>query len=149
MAVAVRSYNAEPPGAAASRLSARPPDVMKNHTIRLGSAWEHSAAGAVWTRHFGRPGGLGPEDRVLLVIVPRAAAAVSLNAAALPRINAGGGPWRHEITPLLRDRNTLVLTPGPPVAPAALDSATGNGHGRMPLPDEIGDVSLEIILGSE
>jgi hypothetical protein len=122
---------------------------MKNHTIRLGSAWEHSDAGAVWTRHFGRPAGLGPGDRVLLVIVPRAAVAVSVNAAALPRIGSGGGPWRQEITPLLRDRNTLVLAPGTPVVPAALESATGNGHGRMPLPDEIGDVSLEIIPGGE
>jgi hypothetical protein len=74
---------------------------------------------------------------------------VSVNAAALPRIGSGGGPWRQEITPLLRDRNTLVLAPGTPVVPAALESATGNGHGRMPLPDEIGDVSLEIIPGGE
>ena len=149
MAVSAWSYNAEPQGAAAIRLSARPPHVMKNHTIRLGSAWEHSDAGAVWTRHFGRPAGLGPADRVLLVIVPRAAAAVSVNAAALPWIGSGGGPWRHEITPLLRDRNALVLTPGIPVVPASLESATGGGHGRMALPDEIGGVSLEIIPGGE
>lgn len=119
---------------------------MNSHTIRLGNAWEPSAAGAVWTRRFGRPAGLGPGDRVLLRVVSRGPAAVSLNAAELPRLEATSGPWRHEITPLLRDRNTLVLTPTAPVVAAAPSpSAEGAAHGRSPLPEEIADVSLEIV----
>lgn len=116
---------------------------MNPHTIRLGNAWEASAEGAVWTRRFGRPAGLGPGDRVLLRVVSRGPAAVSLNAAELPRLEATSGPWRHEITPLLRDRNTLVLTPAVVAAPSP--SADAAAHGRSPLPEEIADVSLEIV----
>lgn len=122
---------------------------MNVHTIRLGNAWEPSASGAAWTRRFGRPAGLGPGDRVLLRVASRVSAAVSLNDAALNTIDVDetGDPWRQEITALLRDRNTLVLKPAatPAIVPPAADAAV---RGRVPLPEEIVEVSLEIVPAS-
>jgi hypothetical protein len=118
-----------------------------HHSIHLGTAWEPPAAveadGRVfWTRRFGRPGGLEPGDRVLLVVAAAAVAAeVRVNAVSLPPLTAHADRWTHDITPLLRDRNELRITVA---APAQSDSVR-EPQGRGPLPSVLGRVTLEIV----
>ena len=118
-----------------------------HHAIHLGAAWEPpapAAAGGVvlWTRRFGRPAGLEPGDRVLLVIVrPAVAAGMAVNAVPLPSLEAGATHWTHDITSLLRERNELVISVATAVG---LDAALGS-RGRSPLPSAVGTVRLEIV----
>ena len=120
-----------------------------HHAIQLGAAWEPPSPAAadgrvVWTRRFGRPAGLGPGDRVLLVVSqPSIAGEMVVNAVALPRLAAGASRWAEDITPLLQDRNELRIV----VAAAfAIESAPPRGpHGRGPLPSSIGIVAIEIV----
>lgn len=80
---------------------------MPRHAIHLGAAWETPATpGGPWVRRFGRPSGVGPRDRVLLVWDPPGAVspkALDLNGQALatdPEV---------DVTTLLGDRNELSL----------------------------------------
>jgi hypothetical protein len=120
------------------------------HSIRLGTAWEPPASvdndgRVLWTRHFGRPGGLGPADRVLLVVVqPAVSAEMTVNAVALPPLSAHVGRWAQDITPLLRDRNELHVT----VAASVGHDSSSEPPSRGPLPSVIGMVTLEIVAGS-
>ena len=121
----------------------------QHHAIQLGAAWEPPAPAAaddlvVWTRRFGRPAGLGPGDRVLLVFSrPSVAGEVSVNAVPLPPLAAGASRWAEDITPLLLDRNELRVAVA---AASTIDHAPPRGlHGRGPLPSAIGMVSLEIV----
>lgn len=113
-----------------------------SHSIHLGNAWEFEPGDAghasAWVRRFGRPTGLGPADAVWLVIDAPADAAVTLNGAALPA-TAAGAAYRVNVTPLLRERNLLVLVPRLSVETAAPRPARG------PLPDALGRVRLEIV----
>lgn len=118
-----------------------------HHSIHLGAAWEPPAVMGsdgrlLWTRRFGRPGGLEPGDRVLLVVTqPTVAAEVAVNAVRLAPLAAGASRWEHDITLLLRDRNELLVT-----APSsACDGPTHGQAGRGHLPPAIGTVSLEIV----
>ncbi len=111
------------------------------HAINLGNAWEaepgddgHAAA---WVRRFGRPTGLEPGDTVWLVIEEPVACTLVLNGARLPD-GLPGAAYRVEITPRLRDRNLLVLVP-----PAG--GAAAAGAGRVPLPDSLGRMRLELV----
>lgn len=120
-----------------------------HHSIHLGTAWEPpplaEADGRVlWTRRFGRPGGLEPGDVVLLVVTePAVAAEVALNAVCLPPLSADVGRWEQDITPLLRGRNELVVR-----VAASADGDTMLGlRGRGQLPSVIGTVALEIVAG--
>lgn len=121
---------------------------MNQHAIHLGNAWEPPAehAGA-WTRRFGRPSGVEPDDRVLLVCerpseaaAARPRLAVSLNGMSLVPIDPGSARWEHEITPLLRERNELVLQAAQADAPPAVDR-----HGRASLPEAWGRLSIVIV----
>ena len=118
---------------------------MDTHTIRLGDAWEPAGPDGSWTRRFGRPGGLGPRDRVLLVVVRPAAAAASLNDTPLPALPADGRRWQHDVTALLRERNVLILKPA--ATPFAATSPRPGVRGRLSA--ELGEVSLEIVADSE
>ena len=118
-----------------------------HHSIHLGAAWEPPAlveadGRLLWTRRFGRPGGLQPADRVLLVVTqPTVAADVVLNGTRLPPLSAVAGRWSQDITPLLRERNELLLT-------VAAAEGKGVPHGQMArglLPSVIGTVALEIV----
>jgi len=115
-----------------------------HHLIQLGAAWEppRPAAvegGVIWTRRFGRPTGIGPGDRVLLVVTqPAVAADVAVNAIHLPPLIAGASRWEVEITPLLRVRNELCVT-------LALPAPNGRPAGRLSLPSALGGVMLEIV----
>jgi hypothetical protein len=113
-----------------------------SHSIHLGNAWEFEPGdaghAAEWVRRFGRPAGLGDTDAVWLVIDVPADAAVTLNGAALPA-TAAAAAYRVNVTPILRERNLLVLVPRIAVATAAPHPARG------PLPAALGRVSLEIV----
>lgn len=111
------------------------------HRIRLQSAWNVAAGGAVWTRSFGRPAGVGPADRIWLVIEEAAACSAVLNDLPLPPVAGGGGAWRHDVTAALESRNDLRFELREPQAPVA------NGT-RPPLPESVGLVALEIETGS-
>ena len=118
-----------------------------HHSIHLGTAWEPpplvEADGRVlWTRRFGRPGGLEPGDVVLLVVAePAVAAEVALNDVCLPPLSAGVGRWEQDITPLLRGRNELFVR----VATSADGDTMLGQRGRGQLPSVIGAVALEIV----
>jgi hypothetical protein len=119
---------------------------MSRHAINLTNAWETesggAAAGTAWVRRFGRPTALAAGDAVWLVIDGPAACTLTLNGVRLPECRAGAA-WRAEITPLLQDRNLLVLVPqGSGPAGAAVP-------GRLPLPVPLGRVWLEIVPAGE
>ena len=132
-----------------------------HHEIHLGAAWEPPAPAAadgrrVWTRRFGRPAGLEPGDRVLLVVTgPAVAAEIAVNAVRLPPLLAGTHRWAEDITPLLRDRNEVSVSVTAAVdvtaaiavtAASTIEHVPGRGpHGRGPLPSAIGIVALEIV----
>jgi len=118
-----------------------------HHSIHLGTAWEPPAPAeadghAVWTRRFGRPGGLEPGDRVLLVVAqPAVAAEVVVNTVRLPALTPGAGRWEQDITPLLRVRNELLVR----VAASVGSDMVHGRRGRGLLPSAIGMVALEIV----
>lgn len=149
------------------------PPTPPRHVIRLGDAWEQpEPAGdhVRLVRRFGRPSGIGPGDRLLLVIASATVAAdVSLNGDPLPPITAGVDRWEQDVTPLLRERNELailipagLLASGPPSAgllrndPPSVDAApraappegvVSRKPGRGRPPGVIGSVAIEIIAG--
>jgi hypothetical protein len=119
---------------------------MNHHAIHLGNAWEPPAnpAGA-WERTFGRPSGVEPGDRVLLVCergdaAPRPLLRLTLNSIPLPPIGDAAARWEHDITPLLRERNELVTQSEPAEGPPAVDR-----HGRAPLPEAWGRLCVVIV----
>ena len=122
-----------------------------HHSIHLGTAWELPALAeadgrVIWTRRFGRPGGLEPGDRVLLVVTqPSVAVELVINAVRLPPLSAGMGRWAQDITPLLRDRNELLVT----VSSSAGGDTPNEHRERGPLPSIIGTVALEIVVGDD
>jgi hypothetical protein len=123
------------------------------HAIRLGDAWEPPQPDGDrvrLTRRFGRPTGLDPGDRVLLVATSATVASdVRLNGMPLPPI-AAGGRWEQDVSGLLCDRNELVvLVPadlfvGADAAAASGQAASARGlRGRPPA--AIGAVVIEIV----
>ncbi len=119
-----------------------------HHAIHLGNAWDPPAeAAGGWTRRFGRPSGVEPGDRVLLVCerpseaaAARPRLALRLNGVALLPIASVSARWEHDITLLLRERNDLVVKPEPAAAPPAVDR-----HGRASLPEAWGRLSVVIV----
>lgn len=128
-----------------------------HHSIRLGTAWEPPAPAAadgpvVWMRRFGRPGGLEPGDRVLLVFTqPAVFAEVVVNAVALPPLSVNAGRWSEDITPLLCDRNELLVTAAASLENGVADGGMGDSgtapgsRTRSLLPSVFGRVALEIV----
>lgn len=116
------------------------------HVIHLGGGWEPPRGGAsgTWRRHFGRPSGIGPGDRLWLVIDRPAACRLVLNAAALAACPGGPTAYRAEVTMLLGDRNLLTLE----TTHRAADHSAGDDGGRRSLPDPLGRISLEIVPAS-
>ena len=105
------------------------------HTINLTNAWEPPGAGLrTWIRRFGRPAGIGPGERVWLVMDVPPPPEARLNAAPLPP-PFGTAPWRADVTPLLGERNELLLP---------LDVGEAGGTQRASLPPACGGVRLEI-----
>lgn len=118
------------------------------HAIHLGAAWEapgpHADGGTVWRRRFGRPTGLEPADRLLLVVVDGGVdARIVVNGVWLPPLPAGAGRWEEDVTPLLRDRNELELVLAAPSPAGSLA-----GPHRWHLPAQVGRLTLEIVVAS-
>ena len=110
------------------------------HRIRLQAAWDVAAGGTTWTRSFGRPTGVGPGERVWLVIERPAAGAAALDGRPLAAVGVGDGPWRHALTGDPRERHELRLEFTAPPGPVAAGA-------RVPLPEAAGLVWLEIEAG--
>ncbi|MFM7035319.1 MAG: hypothetical protein ACKOYJ_09115 [Planctomycetia bacterium] len=114
------------------------------HSIRLDSVWEPPAAGeASWRRSFGKPGGIGLADRIMLVIDRPAVAEVSLNGVVFPEPVTSAVRWECDVTNLLEHRNMLVVMPA--AVGIAVERQRLDAHGRAALPEWIGRVSLEIL----
>jgi len=112
------------------------------HTIRLSAAWEPPAAASQpWVRRFGRPTGVGPGDRVVIVIERPAVTGATLNGMPLPPPVTGSARWEYDVTSLLSDRNELALTPA---ATPGAETAGGDAT-RAALPARYGAVRLEIL----
>jgi hypothetical protein len=128
-----------------------------HHSIHLGTAWEPPAPAAadgrsLWSRRFGRPGGLAPGDRVLLVFMqPAVVAEVVVNAVSLPPLAVNASRWAQDITPLLRERNELLVTAAASISmDGSMDGVAdgGTAHGQQTrglLPSVFGRVALEIV----
>ncbi len=118
---------------------------MPRHAIHLGTAWEPpSAAVPAWVRRFGRPAGIEPGDRLLLVCEAAELAdawrSATLNDQPLAWREAGPGTFESDASSLLLPRNTLVVSVGH-VAPADGDRL----ERRAVLPDAWGSLSLVIV----
>ena len=143
---------------------------MTHHIIRLRGPWEYrvltsdsplsghltmpadwgSTLGAdfrgrvAYRRRFGRPTGLGPADRVELVIGRvDALGSVRLNGEPLGEIPAGGQPWRCDVTAALRRRNELIVEVELPHAPDHARPVSRPGREGLPG-GLVGEVRLEI-----
>jgi len=126
-------------GTASGRAVVLPAARVKRHSINLAAAWEPDGESAVWQRTFGRPSGVGPGERVRLVIAAPGDAAVVVNGTALPPLRSGPARWSHDVTGLLGERNVLTLTvAAPPRGSAAAE-------GRTSLPESVGRPALEIV----
>ena len=129
---------------------------MPKHTIRLSSAWEPiietQSSQRIWMRRFGRPAGLGAEDRVILFLRSPKTGEITLNTALLPPLVSGQPRWQHDITLLLSDRNVLsVRFVNPADLAVARDPQAGfpepqshQNYRRVPLPESLAIASLEI-----
>jgi hypothetical protein len=124
--------------------------VSEPHAIHLGAAWQPPDAagteGRHWLRRFGLPAGLGPADRVWLAIERPAACRLAVNGSPLPPC-AAGIAYRVDVTPLLRERNELVLEAASASAAPVDAGCSVDRHGRVPLPAAFGRMLLEIVTG--
>jgi hypothetical protein len=87
------------------------PGVHYPHRIRLRGPWQSEpvAGGVRRVRRFGYPGRIDADERVWLTFGGSAGRVeASLNGQALGS-HDGGAPFEHEVTPLLRPRNELVM----------------------------------------
>ena len=118
---------------------------MPRHAIHLGTAWEPPTAEArVWLRRFGRPAGVEPGDRLLLVCERAVAAdawrAATLNEHPLAWREVGPGSYDCDVTALIADRNVLSV-PTAQGDPTTTPDATA----RVALPAAWGRLSLVIV----
>jgi hypothetical protein len=114
------------------------------HQIRLQSVWDPPRFGGdAWRRQFGRPAGIEPGIRVILVVEEPAVALLTLNGVQLPIPARSASRWSQDVTDILVDRNELVLVPAATTAPAIREPP--NAHGRLSLPATVGRVFLEIL----
>lgn len=129
-----------PPGTAVGAL---PPSGWVVMPADGSATLEPSFCGRVaFRRRFGRPTGLGPADRVDLVIAGvDASGSVRLNDESLGELPLGGQVWRCDVTARLRPRNELIvavertpLTDGePPIPRPERDALPGSLMGGVRL----------------
>ena len=82
------------------------------HRIRLRKPWisQRQPGGVTWLRRFGCPTGVGPTDRLWLVIENLShAGTASLNGALLGALLAAPAAGRFDVTEKLEARNKLCL----------------------------------------
>ena len=85
---------------------------MNPHRIRLRKPWrqECTAAGLLWSRKFGRPGGLGPGQTVCVRIEGMSlAGSVALNGELLGRLPSPPTSGRYDVTKRLQASNELQI----------------------------------------
>lgn len=119
--------------------------MSERHVINLSTAWtppEPASGQAAWVRRFGMPAGIGPGDRIWLVVESPGGCGLALAGEALPPV-AAGERRRHDVTTQLAARNELLLTPAAGAA-AVMPAAAIPSHGRCDLPATVGRVVLEI-----
>ncbi len=107
-----------------------PSSFLMSHTIRLRGFWTATPADGGRTRHaraFGRPGTLGPAERVWLVgpALP-GAGGVFVNGTPVGTVPGAGGAWAFDVTALLLPRNevAVVVDTADPMADVALEIRT-------------------------
>jgi hypothetical protein len=116
---------------------------MPRHSIHLGAAWEPPAGAASpgWLRRFGRPSGLGPGERVVLVCDAGSGRPawrrLLLNGQELSLAEATLTRFECDVTASLLPRNELVVEPLTAVP-------SRDGVRRADLPREWGRFTLEI-----
>lgn len=125
-------------GTASGRAVVLPAARVERHSINLAAAWEPQDGTGIWRRNFGRPSGVGPGDRVRLVVEAPGDAAIAVNGSPLPALRSGQARWSHDVTGLLEERNVLALT-------IAAPSAAVTSPGRTSLPERLGRPALEIV----
>ncbi len=125
-------------GTASGRAVVLPAARVERHSINLAAAWEPQDGTGIWRRNFGRPSGVGPGDRVRLVVESPGDAAIAVNGSPLPALRSGQARWSHDVTGLLEERNVLALT-------IAAPSAAVTSPGRTSLPERLGRPALEIV----
>ncbi len=130
------SDNRQPPSAPPDEPASRPaerrdappvlPDTPEGaavHRIRLRHPWHSQATphGTRWQRQFNRPTGLGPAQRVWIVVRGIAApGSAALNGKTLGTLSAQADtPTAFDVTDLLRPHNRLELELDTPAAPGA------------------------------
>jgi len=119
---------------------------MTRHAIHLGTAWEPPAAAMpAWVRRFGRPAGVEPGDRLLLVCeatdLPDAWRKATLNDQPLAWREADSGDLECDVTALIQSRNTLVVPDGRVTPP----DGKWSDHRRAAVPEAWGRLSLVIV----
>jgi hypothetical protein len=118
---------------------------MPSHAIHLGTAWEPPSKGkASWIRRFGRPSGVGPDDRLVLRCEGSAFSAAwrgaTLNDRPVDWHAVGGGVLEVDVTAWIADRNMLMLPAG--------DEASGSDDpsaARVSLPAAWGRLVLVVV----
>lgn len=118
------------------------------HRINLSSAWRPPAeTGGAWVRRFGRPAGLEAGDRIWLVARGAGPVGLECNGVVLPAAAEAAAERRHDITPLLRQRNELVLVPAPGGSSAGAARLAGPlaAGDHRPLEPGLGSLHLEIV----
>src|SRR5262245_59500556 len=86
---------------------------MYPHHIRLAAPWEPVTVDGTsrLRRRFGRPRQLDDWERLWLIpnVAPNERIGTwRLNGGELEWVRRGDGPWRAEVTKLLRERNELI-----------------------------------------
>jgi hypothetical protein len=118
------------------------------HAIRLKAPWQIDRDGNTvrYTRRFGLPTNLGPEERVSLVIEKvTAPARVELNAQLLGEQTVEESKKSYSITPVLQPRSEICIS----LALTDRQLAEINGELLSPSSDAspgtlVGEVRLEI-----
>jgi hypothetical protein len=116
---------------------------MPRHAIHLGTAWEPPTASTpAWVRRFGRPAGLEPGDRLVLVCEAAESVdlwrAATLNGHGLEWSGAAAGVIECDVTAVIVSRNRLVVP--------AYDGQERDGPGtRVTTPQAWGRLSLVVV----
>jgi hypothetical protein len=119
--------------------------MSERHLINLSTAWMPPDPGSgrpAWIRRFGMPAGIGPGDRIWLVVQSPGGCGLTLAGETLPPV-AAGERWRHDVTAKLAARNELQLAAAAG-ATATMPAVPIPVHGRCDLPADVGRVVLEI-----
>lgn len=118
---------------------------MPRHAIHLGTAWNPPDHGSpAWRRWFGRPAGIEPGNRLLLVCTGVRASDpwrhTALNGMPLVWRATGEATLECDVTGMLIARNELVVSGGDTSALVATPIGA-----RADLPEAWGRLSLVVV----